>query len=94
MGLLRRGFVLEAVEEAKPSEEMLDIPSMRDELRRSMMLLVRARAEIGAEFTVTFHVDGHETTQTFILCGWWEYDEAIIVGVLPCSERWVFSSRF
>ena len=44
MGLLRRGFVLEAVEEAKPSEEMLDIPSMRDELRRSMMLLVRARA--------------------------------------------------
>ncbi len=50
--------------------------------------------EIGAEFTVTFHVDGHETTQTFILCGWWEYDEAIIVGVLPCSERWVFSSRF
>ena len=44
MGLLRSGFVLEAVEEAKPSEEMLDIPGMRDELRRPMMLLVRARA--------------------------------------------------
>ena len=27
MGLLRSGFVLEAVEEAKPSEEMLDIPA-------------------------------------------------------------------
>ena len=37
-------MVKEAVEEAKPSEEMLDIPGMRDELRRPMMLLVRARA--------------------------------------------------
>lgn len=44
MGLLRSGFILEAVEEAEPSEEMLDIPGMRDELRRPMMLLVRARA--------------------------------------------------
>ena len=44
MGLLRSGFVLEAVEEAKPSAEMLDISGMRDELRRPMMLLVRARA--------------------------------------------------
>ena len=44
MGLLRSGFVLEAVEEAEPSAEMLDIPGMRDELRRPMMLLVRARA--------------------------------------------------
>ena len=34
----------EAVEEAEPSLEMLDIPGMRDELRRPMMLLVRARA--------------------------------------------------
>ena len=44
MGLLHSGFVLEAVEEAEPSVEMLDIPGMRDELRRPMMLLVRARA--------------------------------------------------
>ena len=44
MGLLHSGFVLEAVEEAEPSLEMLDIPGMRDELRRPMMLLVRARA--------------------------------------------------
>ena len=44
--------------------------------------------EIGAEFTVTFHVDGHETTQTFILCGWWEYDEAIVTNhvLLPESR--------
>ncbi len=45
MGLLRTGFVLEAVEEAEPSAEMMDMPGMKDELRRPMMLLVRARAE-------------------------------------------------
>ena len=45
MGLLRCGFTLEAVEEAGPLEEMLDLPGMRDELRRPMMLLVRARME-------------------------------------------------
>lgn len=44
MGLLRRGFVLEVVEEAKPPEEMLHIPGMEDELRRPMMLLVKAAA--------------------------------------------------
>lgn len=42
-GLLRAGFVLEAVEEAMPPEEMMDLPGMADELRRPMMLLVRAR---------------------------------------------------
>lgn len=45
MGLLRSGFVLEAAEEAEPSEKMLDIPGMRGELRRPMMLLVRAQAK-------------------------------------------------
>ncbi len=44
MGLLRQGFVLEVVEEAKPPEEMLHIPGMEDELRRPMMLLVKAAA--------------------------------------------------
>lgn len=42
MGLLNNGFRLEAVEEARPSEEMLEIPGMKDEMRRPMMLLVRA----------------------------------------------------
>ncbi len=37
MGLLKNGFELKAVEEAQPPEEM------KDELRRPMMLLVRAR---------------------------------------------------
>ena len=42
MGLLNSGFELEAVEEAKPPKEMMYIPGMRDELRRPMMLLVKA----------------------------------------------------
>ena len=42
-GLLGAGFVLEAVEEAMPPREMMDLPGMADELRRPMMLLVRAR---------------------------------------------------
>lgn len=42
MGLLNNGFLLEAVEEAEPPREMMDIPGMKDELRRPMMLLVKA----------------------------------------------------
>lgn len=42
MGLLNNGFELEKVEELKPPEEMMDIPGMKDELRRPMMLLVKA----------------------------------------------------
>ena len=42
-GLLAAGFALAAVDEARPSAEMLSrSPEMRDELRRPMMLLVRA----------------------------------------------------
>lgn len=43
MGLLKEGFVLEAVEEAQPPQEMMGLPGMCDELRRPMMLLVRAK---------------------------------------------------
>lgn len=43
MGLLNNGFELQAVEEAQPSEEMMDVPGMKDEMRRPMMLLVKAK---------------------------------------------------
>jgi len=43
MGVINAGFALEHIEEAQPSKEMMDIPGMKDELRRPMMLLVRAR---------------------------------------------------
>ena len=42
MGLLQHGFEIEAVEEAEPPREMLETPGMKDELRRPMMLLVKA----------------------------------------------------
>ncbi|AYM03715.1 class I SAM-dependent methyltransferase [Levilactobacillus yiduensis] len=41
--LLQRGFVLEHVVEPQPPVSMLDLPGMRDELRRPMMLIVVAR---------------------------------------------------
>ena len=44
MGLLHNGFELKVVEEAMPPKEMMDIPGMKDELRRPMMLLVKAIA--------------------------------------------------
>ncbi len=48
--------------------------------------LLGVEPELGAEFTVTFYVDGHETTQTFTLCGWWEYDEAIVANHILIPE--------
>ena len=41
-GLLGNGFVIEMVEEAQPPEEMMDMPGMKDEMRRPMMLMIRA----------------------------------------------------
>lgn len=43
MGLINAGFTLEHIEEAQPSKEMMNIAGMKDEMRRPMMLLVRAR---------------------------------------------------
>lgn len=50
--------------------------------------LLGVEPELGARFTLTFDVDGHETTQTFTLSGWWEYDEAIVANhvLLPESR--------
>lgn len=47
MGLLNAGFVLEAVEEAMPDPVMMGITGMQDEMRRPMMLLVRAAKRQG-----------------------------------------------
>lgn len=41
-GLLDAGFAITALEEATPSAEALRLPEMQDELRRPMMLLIRA----------------------------------------------------
>ena len=48
--------------------------------------LLGIEPQIGAEFTVTFYVDGNPTTQTFTLSGWWEYDEAIVANHILIPE--------
>lgn len=50
--------------------------------------LLGIEPKIGAQFSMTFDVDGHSTTQTFTLCGWWEYDEATTAShvLLPESR--------
>ena len=40
--LLQNGFTLRRVVEPQPPEKMMDLPGMRDEMRRPMMLLVAA----------------------------------------------------
>ena len=42
MSLLENDFKLNIVEEAMSSESMMNLPGMKDELRRPMMLLVKA----------------------------------------------------
>lgn len=41
--LIKCGFQIEAIEEATPPADLIDIPGMRDEMRRPMMLLVKAK---------------------------------------------------
>ncbi len=48
--------------------------------------LLGIEPKLGAKFTLTFDVDGHATTQTFTLCGWWEYDEAIVANHVLVPE--------
>lgn len=43
--LLDNGFILQHIIEPQPPENMLDIPGMRDEMRRPMMLLVAAKKQ-------------------------------------------------
>lgn len=48
--------------------------------------LLGIEPKIGEPFTVTFEVDGQSTTQSFILCGWWERDEAVIASHILVPE--------
>ena len=50
--------------------------------------LLGVTPELGAEFTVTFPVDGTPVTETFRLSGWWEYDEAVVANhiLIPLSR--------
>jgi putative ABC transport system permease protein len=50
--------------------------------------LLGVKPELGTEFTMSFDVDGTNVTDTFVLSGWWDYDEAIAANhvLLPHSR--------
>lgn len=48
--------------------------------------LLGIEPELGAEFTLSFAVNDVPTTQTFTLCGWWEYDEAVVANQVLIPE--------
>lgn len=39
-----------------------------------VLKILNVPLELGAEFSITMDVDGKETTESFVLSGWWEYD--------------------
>lgn len=45
-----------------------------------VLKLLGVEPVLGNEFTMTFDVDGIEVTETFILSGWWKYDQAIVAN--------------
>ena len=45
-----------------------------------MLKLLGVEPVIGNSFTMSFDVDGTETTETFTLCGYWEYDMAVVAN--------------
>ncbi|MBD5523772.1 MAG: ABC transporter permease [Lachnospiraceae bacterium] len=61
-----------------------------NEAATDMMVLSLLGVEpvIGNEFIMTFMVDGVETTETFTLCGYWEYDPVVAANhvLLPRSR--------
>ena len=72
---------------AEPVEGRLPKEGTREAATDTRVLeLLGVEPEIGTEFTMTFEVDGTETTETFTLCGWWEYDEAAIASYMFISE--------
>lgn len=53
-----------------------------------VLSLLGIEPKLGAEFTMTFNVDGTPTTETFTLSGWHEYDPGIVAShvLIPQSR--------
>lgn len=51
-----------------------------------VLSLLGVEPELGNEFTVTIDVDGTETTETFTLCGYWEYDDVMVANHVAIAE--------
>lgn len=60
-----------------------------------VLALLGVAPVLGNEFTLTFDVDGTEVTETFVLSGWWEYDEAIVANhvLIPHSRAQAIYDR-
>lgn len=72
-----------------PMEGRLPAEGTNEAATDTMVLkLLGVEPVIGNSFTLTFDVDGTETTETFTLCGYWEYDMAIVANnvVVPRSR--------
>lgn len=51
-----------------------------------VLSLLGVEPVIDNEFTMTFLVDGKETTETFTLCGYWDYDEITVANHVLIPE--------
>ena len=51
-----------------------------------VLSLLGVEPVIGNELTMTFLVDGKETTETFTLCGYWDYDEITVANHVLIPE--------
>lgn len=61
-----------------------------------VLSLLGVEPRLGEEFTITVAEDGQEVTATFTLCGYWEYDDAIVANhiLIPESRVRELVSRF
>lgn len=55
----------------------------------TILKLLGIEPVIGTKFTLTFDVDGTETTQEFTLCGYWDYDPVIVANHVLIPESLV-----
>lgn len=65
----------------KPAQGRLPLEGTNEAATDTRVLsLLGVEPKLGAQFTLSFDVDGQQTTETFTLCGWWEYDKAVVAS--------------
>lgn len=78
---------------AEPTTGHMPQEGMEIAMDTAALALLGVEPELGAEIPLTFLVGdkeqmGLEQTDTFILCGWWEYDSLMPVHYLNISEEY------
>ena len=51
-----------------------------------VLSLLGIKPRLGTQFTISIIVDGQESSETFTLCGWWEYDEVAYANNVLISQ--------